>query len=146
MGYAILLVDDDAALRCLGARVLSEAGYEVRGAAHPAEALAVAAEQRVDVLVTDFEMPQMNGAELVAALLERDGRVPPSVLISGAVDLVLPSQQRLFTKLLSKPFTAEDLCKAVALCIRMIPSRRSSGTRMRAVVDDPEDTGRGELG
>lgn len=140
----VLFVDDEASLRRLVDRVLRGAGYEVTLAAHPAEALSAYFERPADVLVTDFDMPQMTGPELVEAIRGRAGHTAPtSVLVSGALDLVLPSQRHLFAALVPKPFRPAQLVEAVSLCMRVRPTR-SSGTRLRAVRED--DTGQYRTG
>src|SRR2546430_17732832 len=61
----VLVVDDDADLRSLEARVLSKVGYTVLQAKGPVEALRLAAATpAIDLLLTDFEMPDTNRLEL----------------------------------------------------------------------------------
>lgn len=62
----ILLVDDDPDVLVLSARALTPDGYRVLTAEHGEAALAVLREQRVSVVVSDFSMPGMNGAQLLA--------------------------------------------------------------------------------
>jgi len=65
MTPAILLVDDDVFLLTLTAELLSGLGYEVATARNGGEALAVLDHgYSVDVLVTDVQMPSLNGFEL----------------------------------------------------------------------------------
>ena len=61
----VLVVDDDAAIRRYIHRVLWTAGHRVIAAQDGAEALQIAADEGpFDVLVTDFQMPEMTGDEL----------------------------------------------------------------------------------
>lgn len=62
----ILLVDDDPDVLVLSARALAPDGYRVLTAEHGEAALTVLREQRVSVVVSDFSMPGMNGAQLLA--------------------------------------------------------------------------------
>src|SRR5438105_12739075 len=64
----ILLVDDEKALRKLGKRVLSEAGYRVLEASDGAQALRIAAEEvgELDLVLPDVEMPTLGGGGRVA--------------------------------------------------------------------------------
>ncbi len=62
----VLLVDDDATVRLLIGSVLSDAGYEVLSVADGADALEHFASHHVDCIVTDVNMPNLNGFELCA--------------------------------------------------------------------------------
>lgn len=62
---AVLVVDDNAALRHSMQRALEGAGYRVRLAANGKEALAVQAQNRADVLITDIFMPEADGFETI---------------------------------------------------------------------------------
>src|SRR6185437_11782106 len=79
--------EDEPALRDLVAMVLRRAGYAVIQATHPVQALALAKAHagRIDLLVTDVVMPQMNGKQLADALT--DARPGLRVLfMSGYID------------------------------------------------------------
>lgn len=66
----ILLVEDDAAIRNMVKTMLCKLGYSVLHAASPEKALEMAreAEKKIDLLLTDVVMPEMNGKELVCKL------------------------------------------------------------------------------
>ena len=74
----VLLVDDSLSVRKFVGLMLERAGFEVRMAADGGEALNLLADTMVDVVVTDLEMPRVNGFELVqeavrgGMLLDRD--------------------------------------------------------------------------
>jgi signal transduction histidine kinase/ActR/RegA family two-component response regulator len=67
----VLVVDDDAAVRNLIREVLTELGYFVLESAEPSAAVALCERYSagIDLLVTDFIMPQMNGRELAARVV-----------------------------------------------------------------------------
>jgi len=69
----ILVVDDDAVTRSVAAELLRDAGYAVSEAGSGAAALALleSATDPVQLLVTDVDMPGMNGGELARRLRER---------------------------------------------------------------------------
>jgi signal transduction histidine kinase len=108
----ILLVEDEDGVRNLIDQMLQHAGYTVIACANPAEALESAAAhlEKIDLLVSDVVMPQMNGFELYEHILEYipDMRV---LFISGYPDEMLdePSIDQRKNLLLPKPFTYEQL-------------------------------------
>lgn len=78
----VLVTDDDPDLRILLQTWLSASGYHVLTAASGAEALAIAKQQPVDVLVTDLKMPGLSGLELMAILKESSPELPV-IFLSG---------------------------------------------------------------
>jgi PAS domain S-box-containing protein len=70
LGRTILLVEDEIALLQLNRRMLISLGYTVLAASTPREAIRLARESqdRIDLLLTDVVMPEMNGRELAAEL------------------------------------------------------------------------------
>ncbi|MCZ7680730.1 MAG: response regulator [Sandaracinaceae bacterium] len=66
--HRILVVDDSVTSRTLVKNILSSAGYEVVMAVNGEEALARLAEVDVDMVITDVDMPRMNGIELTRAI------------------------------------------------------------------------------
>jgi CheY-like chemotaxis protein len=67
----VLLVEDDADIRGLLVALLTDEGLAVRGAAHGVEALDILREWPCQVIVTDLEMPVMDGWELLTRLRAR---------------------------------------------------------------------------
>jgi CheY-like chemotaxis protein len=112
----ILLVDDEKALRKLGKRVLTEAGYRVLEASDGAMALRVAAEQvgEIDLVLTDVEMPTLGGRGMVDELHELSPGIRV-LFMSGYTDneILRRGIRTSATEFLQKPFTAESLRAAV---------------------------------
>lgn len=71
----ILTVDDSPSIRQMIKMVLAPAGHTVIEAGDGAEGLAKAKANRLDLVITDLNMPVMNGLELIRAL-----RAMPSLL------------------------------------------------------------------
>jgi CheY-like chemotaxis protein len=65
---SVLIVDDSAVARAKLRKLFESAGYEVSIAQDGVEALEVLGQQMVAVMVTDLEMPRMDGFELIAAV------------------------------------------------------------------------------
>jgi two-component system chemotaxis response regulator CheY len=70
MTKEILIVDDMRSMRKMVASVLESAGYHVKEAADGVEALEMAKAHKFDLVVTDHNMPRMNGVSLVRFLRE----------------------------------------------------------------------------
>ena len=68
MAGTILIIEDDASVRMLLARVLEDAGYQVFEAANGRQGLEQFHAQPMDLVLTDLEMPEMNGLELIVEL------------------------------------------------------------------------------
>ncbi len=85
--FRILLVDDNRNGLLARKSVLEEHGYQVTAYSSPHDALAEFCEQTYDLVVTDYRMPRMNGAQLIAEIRVITPKVP-IVLISGVVDVL----------------------------------------------------------
>jgi CheY-like chemotaxis protein len=112
----ILVVDDDAEAREMLEEFLAEEGYAVETAADGVTALDKLHVFSADVVVTDFEMPGMDGLELIRLIQSRyPGR--PTLLVtarddSGLTDAVVSSGNRPVV-CLHKPLDLDDLTLAV---------------------------------
>ena len=108
---AILLVEDEPAVRQLFATALSRAGYKVYEARNGQEALKIFDQHgdAIDMLLTDMRMPYMGGAELAHQLRGRR-RTLKLLCISGYPGSL---DDDLATDFLAKPFSRDDLLKKV---------------------------------
>jgi len=68
MGKTILTVDDSASIRQMVSFTLKEAGYEVVEAVDGKDGVAKATAGKVDMVITDLNMPNMDGLELIRNL------------------------------------------------------------------------------
>jgi two-component system cell cycle sensor histidine kinase/response regulator CckA len=116
-GSTLLVVDDEAAIRDIAARMLTQAGYTVLLAEHGPAALALAAGHPtpIDLLLTDVVMPDMNGKEL-AQQLQHIRPETAVVFMSGYPQPILTASGDLDTDavVLQKPFTKNGILTAVA--------------------------------
>jgi CheY-like chemotaxis protein len=83
MRRRLLCVDDDSAFRQFYKNLLGSYGYDVTVAASGRQALKVLLSHKVDVVLTDMEMPGMTGAELAIRLKKMRPELPV-LLVSGA--------------------------------------------------------------
>lgn len=112
----ILIVDDSATMRKIIARVLRQADVAVGAvleAANGVEGLArLASDPDIALILSDVDMPEMNGAELVAAVrAERDGTSLPVVMISteGSESTLRSAMARGANAYVTKPFTPDSI-------------------------------------
>src|SRR5271165_3506835 len=112
---AILLVEDEEAVRAFASRALTSRGYTVLEAESGVEALRVAEEAgKIDLIVSDVIMPEMDGPTMLVELRRRgiDAKV---VFVSGYADDAfsrsLPEKQEFV--FLPKPFTLKQLIETV---------------------------------
>ena len=110
----VLLVDDDELVRQLLARLLTDDGFLVAEADNGASALQAA--RRLDgslsLVVTDINMPVMDGLEFARALRTTDRQIP--FLFVTALDPALVHIDGLKAEILSKPFTPDAFLEAVS--------------------------------
>jgi CheY-like chemotaxis protein len=126
-GVRVLLVEDDPGVRGLMAELLEAAGYAVRVAGRPSEALSLAGEAPVDLLITDVIMPEMSGRELARSLTERQPGLPV-VFVSGYAGEALARHGGIgpFEWFLQKPFGEADLLQLVAAALSAAPQTQRS--------------------
>jgi CheY-like chemotaxis protein len=106
-------VDDEPGVRGVVCETLRDAGYDVAEAGSAKEGLAALDARTPDLLVTDFLMPEMNGAEFVRAARERRPGLR-ALIISGYADSELVAEAQADAPLLRKPFEQSALLTAVA--------------------------------
>ena len=113
----VLVTDDSISVRKFVGRMLEKAGYHVKLASDGLEAAEVAAQSGCHLILTDIEMPRMNGYELMAHLRQDPAtrRIPVMVLTSRAgakhKERALKEGAAAF---LTKPVQEEQLLSAVA--------------------------------
>jgi CheY-like chemotaxis protein len=108
MSRVILVVDDEPLVLDVTVTMLEDLGHEVIAASSAKEALfKLAAEQRIDVLITDISMPGMDGIALARAAtpMRDDLKV---IIISGNADITYGFHA------VRKPFNLEDLRRTMA--------------------------------
>ena len=107
----ILIVDDAATVRFLLTRTLHALGHEVRAASDGREALTLIAEDRPEVVISDWLMPGLDGDELCRRLRADDGSYIYFILLTSLEgrDNVLAGMRAGADDYLTKPFLDDDL-------------------------------------
>ncbi len=105
----VLVVDDEPLVRMGTADMLEEMGHEVVEASNGVEALCLLDEHPdIDAVVTDFTMPQLNGAQLARLVRERQDAVPVLLITGFASEALDPGLPQLL-----KPFRHDELAEAI---------------------------------
>jgi two-component system chemotaxis response regulator CheY len=110
-----MIVDDSRSMRAFVRRVMDLSGFEVGSclnAANGAEALALLNQNRVDLILTDINMPEMNGEDLVRRIEEQDEfrSIPVVVVSTDATENRIHRMLDLGAKgYVVKPFSPEML-------------------------------------
>jgi len=109
---SILVVDDDPDVRGFIVEALEEQGYVVREAADGREGIAELDRETPDLIVLDFIMPGLSGADVARHARERRPD-QPILFVSGYSETEAVKRTAPDSPLLAKPFRAEALHKAV---------------------------------
>ncbi|HEX4405521.1 MAG TPA: response regulator [Polyangia bacterium] len=120
--FGVLIVEDHDDTRGLLAELLMHEGYHSIMAANGQEALARLAYVRPDVIVTDLEMPVMDGVELVRSLAKTPAAKSIPVIVLSSLDedaarLKLHDVASHVRVFLTKPFALSTLLEAIAGCV-----------------------------
>lgn len=110
----ILLVDDEEAIVYVFKRYLERAGYRVTAVVDPNDALAIGSAGGIDMLVTDFRMPGMTGASLIARLRALHPGLPALIVTGYGAEVGAASAD---VRVLNKPLPPQQLVDAVALAL-----------------------------
>jgi two-component system, chemotaxis family, chemotaxis protein CheY len=117
----VLIVEDDADLRELLARLLSEEGYQVRVAANGAEALRAVERTMPALILLDMTMPVLDGWGFSRALRERHHpdrpAIAPILVMTAAVDAATRAADVGACGWVAKPFDVDRLLSEVARCV-----------------------------
>jgi signal transduction histidine kinase/ActR/RegA family two-component response regulator len=132
-GETVLLVDDDALGRMGTAMALRELGYDVHEAGSGEEALAVLKRNSaVDLVITDYAMPGMTGAELARLLQDQHPRTKV-MMITGYAASPLQEDAARVAALVHKPFRIEEL----AARVKAVLARAGSASNIVRLAQPP---------
>ncbi|HMW02596.1 MAG TPA: response regulator [Acidobacteriota bacterium] len=113
---AVLLVDDEFSIRRVAGAVLEMNGYCVLSASNGAEALLIYQkhQKQIDLVITDWSMPVMNGKACIQEIRKVNLNVP-IILVTGSLEEIrdVGMKELGIQALLGKPFTQFDFLKTV---------------------------------
>jgi PAS domain S-box-containing protein len=119
VSLAVLVVDDESAIRAAMARYLSSLGHMVDVAASGREALTRLGSRSYDLILLDLRMPDMAGDALYRELVARDAATAGRIVFVTGEDVGNPATQSFLQAagrpVIGKPFSLDDLRRALAL-------------------------------
>ncbi len=116
MGKVILTVDDSASIRQLVKFTLKKAGYDVLEGFNGKDGLSVAKDNKVDMVITDLNMPEMDGITLIAKLRELSNyKYIPIIMLTTESDASMKQKGKAAgaTGWIVKPFKPEQLLTVI---------------------------------
>ncbi len=140
MTRQILLIDDDASLRRVTEFNLQEAGYHVLTANDGAAGLRLFKRHRPELVITDVQMPGMNGYEVLAAVLALEPQT--LVIIVTAFSTVAQAVDAMKVgayDYLAKPFSRDQLSLTVAKAFEY-RSLRQENSQLKAALSETAET------
>lgn len=125
---SILVVEDDTALQDLLLKLLSQEGHQVTVAGSGQEALRVAQEIPVHVLVTDLKLPDMDGLTVLERILQIDSKVIGIVMTGyGSIDCAVTAMKAGAFDFLAKPFDNDVVVASIG---KALEARRRNDMQM----------------
>ena len=126
----VLLVDDDYDMLELLHRNLKSWNFHTYKASSVVEAFEILKSDSIDILITDLQMPGLNGIELIKYANEHFPTIP-KLVITGypSIDSAVDSVKSGALEYLVKPFTSEELRRAIESTINKRPIQKSAKTK-----------------
>ena len=129
----VLIVDDETVSLEYYREAISDMGYRVLTAAAPGAALQLAHDNGIDLMVTDYSMPEMNGLELAAAFRKITPRTPIIMMTAHAsVDMFLRARSEGFVEYINKPFRMEEFKRIITIALKGAAGRGASREERRS--------------
>lgn len=129
----LLYVEDDDIARENGVEYLSDYVGAIYEASDATSALVLYEEHKPQIIVTDIQMPHMNGLEFVKEIRKRDKKCQIIIITAFSdTDYLLKAVELNLVKYLIKPIQESDLNEAIQLCIESIEEDSENIVRLDA--------------
>ncbi|HME00706.1 MAG TPA: response regulator [Terriglobia bacterium] len=151
-GLRVLVVEDNAVNQNLARRLLEKRGHSVVVACDGEEALAALKDQPFDVVLTDVQMPRMDGIQMTAEIRARERQSGGHIPIVGMSAHAMKGDRERFLEAgmdgyVAKPVRPKDLFKAVEGWAAPTPTLESSAPAARSAAEAMDrDAARERLG
>lgn len=108
-GGRILVVDDNNLFRGVISQILSRLGYEVSSADSGENGLGVFLRNEFDMVLSDYDMPGMDGVALACSIKKVSPRTPVVIMTGVGRETVLSRKSTAVDEVISKPFTLAEI-------------------------------------
>ena len=133
---SILVVEDDEGLQSLLRRLLSQEGHRVTVVGSGQEAIRVAQEIPVHVLMTDLKLPDIDGLAVLERIIQIDSKVIGIVMSGyGSIDCAVKAMKAGAFDFLTKPFENGVVVGSINKALEVYRRRKSALVSRRAVGD-----------
>jgi CheY-like chemotaxis protein len=112
-GEKILVVDDNNVLLIVVAKMLSLLGYEVSSADSGANGLNVFRKSNFDIVLSDYDMPGMDGVAFACSVKECSPRTPVVIMTGSGRESVFSRKSAAVDEVISKPFTLAEIDETI---------------------------------
>ena len=131
---SILVVEDDAGLQNLLRKLLSQEGHQVTVVGSGQEAIRVAQEIPVHVLVTDLKLPDIDGLDVLERILQIDSKVIGIVMTGyGSIDCAVKAMKAGAFDFLTKPFDNEAVVDSINKALEVHRCRKNVQSSRKAL-------------
>ena len=112
-GEKILVVDDNNVLLIVVSKMLSLLGYEVSSADSGANGLNVFRKTNFDIVLSDYDMPGMDGVAFACSVKKCSPRTPVVIMTGAGRESVFSRKSTAVDEVISKPFTLAEIDETI---------------------------------
>ena len=112
-GAKILVVDDNDVFLIVVSKMLSRLGYEVSSADSAENGLSIFLENKFDVVLSDFEMPGMDGVAFACSVKKSATRTRVVIMTGAGKEIVFSRKSTAVDEVISKPFTLAEIGETI---------------------------------
>jgi len=105
----ILIVDDNDSFRSVVSQMLCWLGYNVSSADSGESGLSVFFKNKFDIVLSDYEMPGMDGVAFAHSIKQHYPRMPVVIMTGAGKETVLSRNSTAVDEVIAKPFTMKEI-------------------------------------
>ena len=130
----ILVIDDDPAVRDVLQEALSQEGHTVSLAADGATGLQLAKEQPTHIAITDYQLPDIDGLEIIDRLTHLDAKIIPIMMTGfGTIQTAVRAMKAGAFDFITKPFDPDTVAVVVRKAVEVYRLRQENHLLRKAV-------------